>query len=530
MSRSKHRCARMLSASLLVCALAACGGSPGGSSGGVPPADNPNGDGTAPQATLDVTGGALGKSQAIVVRFSESMDVASLRLGGDLGAEAAFAWSTGSAENDTLTVTPRSGTWSTGGGRQLVIDASDKSGTPMTPLQASYVVVLQFANFQPAIAAIGQADFTGDQINQGAMDPSATSLNAPAASVVSPDGALFVADFGNNRVLRFSTIPSSSGTAAAVVLGQPDFGSQTGGVGRGKLYGPMNPGIGNGKMVVADSFSNRVVIYNSIPDQGSLPDIVLGQPDFDTAAANCTASGMEVPESATITDDGKVIVTDTANNRVLIWNEAPTRNGQPPDLVLGQLDAVHCSPNDNDGDGASEQDPTARTLNRPAGVWSDGKRLVVVDRANSRVLIWSTFPTSSFAPADLVLGQGSFTIGAYNDDDQDGNTDFVPTARTMNMPSRGVASNGVQLAIADTDNNRVLVWNSFPTSSFQPADVVLGQDAFNRATLDDDNQDGNPDGTPSARGMDGPAGVTFHRDSLIVTDLNNNRLLVFKAP
>ena len=159
------------------------------------------------------------------------------------------------------------------------------------------------------------------------------------------------------------------------------------------------------------------------------------------------------------------------------------------------------------------QAPSDKTLHLPAGVWSDGKRLVVVDRNNSRVLIWREVPTSDFQPANVVLGQSDFTHVVFND----GNS--LPTDRTLNLPYNGVSSNGVQLAIADTDNNRVLIWNSFPDTNFKAADVVLGQSDFAHANEE----------TASERTLNHPTGVLFYRDKLLVVDGGNSRVLIFNS-
>ncbi len=145
------------------------------------------------------------------------------------------------------------------------------------------------------------------------------------------------------------------------------------------------------------------------------------------------------------------------------------------------------------------------------------------------MLIWNSFPTTNFQPADLVLGQSDFTHNQYNDDNQDGVADATPTARTLFDPYVGVWSNGRQLFVTDSSNNRVLVWNSFPTTNFQPADEVLGQSDFVHDQYNDDNQDGTPDATASARTLNYPVGVFVRRDKLLITDNGNHRVLVFKS-
>ena len=57
----------------------------------------------------------------------------------------------------------------------------------------------------------------------------------------------------------------------------------------------------------------------------------------------------------------------------------------------------------------------------------------------------------------LVLGQGSFTRSAQNDDAQTGNDGAAPTARTLAQPA-GVAFIGSDLVVSDTYNHRALVF------------------------------------------------------------------------
>jgi hypothetical protein len=75
----------------------------------------------------------------------------------------------------------------------------------------------------------------------------------------------------------------------------------------------------------------------------------------------------------------------------------------------------------------------------------------------------------------------------------------------------------------------VLVWNSFPTESFQPADVVLGQSNFGGATANDDDQDGVEDGAPTDRTIFGPSDLLITGNQLLLADSGNNRILVFEG-
>ena len=64
------------------------------------------------------------------------------------------------------------------------------------------------------------------------------------------------------------------------------------------------------------------------------------------------------------TDGRHLIIADTRNNRVLIWNEIPIKNNELPDVVLGQPDFdSNIGRLGNNG------------MNWPMGVATDGKRL-----------------------------------------------------------------------------------------------------------------------------------------------------------
>lgn len=380
--------------------------------------------------------------------------------------------------------------------------------------------------FQAAAVVIGQADFTGTSPNQGGS-ADANTIYIPYGNPGMANGVLYLPDYVNNRLLGFNTVPTVNNTPADFVLGQPDFTTTSAVLSATGFSGTGTTVFNGNKMFVADYKFHRILIWNTIPTSGGVPaDIVLGQDDFTTgsSAGSCTATGLRSPETVSVAQ-GKIVVTDSFHNRVLIWNSVPTSNNTAPDIVLGQQDFTHCAANDNDNNGVSDV-ASAATFDAPAGVWTDGTKLVVLDRNNNRVLIWNSFPTSNFTSADVVLGQADFANTISNDDDQDGVSDAAPTARTLNYPYQGVYSNGRQLYVADHYNARVLIWNDFPTSNFTPADVVLGQANFTLNAANDSDGDGVRD-TASAQTLNGPAGIYFSGDQLIVGDSENNRYLIY---
>ncbi len=100
-------------------------------------------------------------------------------------------------------------------------------------------------------------------------------------------------------------------------------------------------------------------------------------------------------------------------------------------------------------------------LNHPRSLASDGQRLVVSDGHNNRVLVWTALPAAN-TPPDLVLGQTDFTTNAPG-----------TGPHQMSWPGQVAIGTDSRLVVADTYNDRVLAWLAFPTSSGQPADLVL---------------------------------------------------------
>ncbi len=171
----------------------------------------------------------------------------------------------------------------------------------------------------------------------------------------------------------------------------------------------------------------------------------------------------------------KLFVSDTGRNRVFIWHQMPETPFQEPDVILGQ--------GDSDGAGRNAGGlVNAHTLQYPSGIWSDGRRLIVADAWNHRVLIWHQLPARHGQAADVVIGQRDFDSNQPNAHKVGAN----PGERTLFWPY-GVFSDGRRLWIADTGNRRILFYENLPTENFAPAEAVIGKPDF--MTRDYENQD-----------------------------------------
>ena len=93
------------------------------------------------------------------------------------------------------------------------------------------------------------------------------------------------------------------------------------------------------------------------------------------------------------------------------------------------------------------------------------------------------------------------------------------TQAGMRLPT-AIASDGTILAVADTENNRVLIWNSIPTVNGAPADIVLGQSVFTSIQQPI---------VVTASSFRGPQGVWIQDGRLYVADTQNHRVLIWRS-
>jgi hypothetical protein len=395
--------------------------------------------------------------------------------------------------------------------------AGDASEIP-SPISAK----IKLTNFQAASIVIGQVNFSGGMVNQGMSNPAADTVSGGFGPVaVGPTGALYLSDYSNQRVLGFLAVPSSNDALADFVLGQPNFTSVGKGAAANQFGGPQSPVVFQKMLLVSDFYDSRILIWKKAPRSDQVAaNVVIGQANFGTENSACTASGLSAPETISVAQ-GKLVVADSSNSRVLIFNTIPKTNGHKANIVLGQGNLTTCVALNN-GKGV-EGSPTAANFSYPAGVWTDGTRLVVTDEDENRVLIWKKFPTKNFQKADIVLGQPNFTSSVINNNGS--NVSGPPSARNMNMPYDGVFSNGTQLFVDDQKNERILVWNKFPTKNFAPANIVLGQPNFTCGVPNNDGT-GCHQGLPSANNLQDPTGVFQIKNKLIVTD-GNARYLIY---
>ncbi len=192
-----------------------------------------------------------------------------------------------------------------------------------------------------ASVVLGQDNFTST--TGGAA---ANKVSHPCGLSIDSSDNLWVADMSNSRVLRFANASSKlSGASADGVLGQGDFTSSASNRGGSPtaytLSSPYGLGASGSTLWVADSGNNRVLRFNNAPGKanGAAADGVLGQTVFTASSANMggsiSASGFSFPGGVAADLDGRVYVNDSFNHRLLIFADAALKaNGGAADYYL----------------------------------------------------------------------------------------------------------------------------------------------------------------------------------------------------
>lgn len=194
-----------------------------------------------------------------------------------------------------------------------------------------------------------------------------------------------MADAGNHRILRYGTMTAlTNGAAAEAVFGQVDFTGEDanqGGLATSKTLASPRGMIMDaaGRLWVADSGNNRVLMFTAASSQASNPAavLVLGQINFTSSDSGTTATSMNDPEGIFLDATGILWVVERSNSRVLRFDNVLAKlDGAAADGVLGQANFV------SDGTGTS-----ATELAFPYGVAMDAAgTLWIGDRSNSRVV------------------------------------------------------------------------------------------------------------------------------------------------
>ena len=234
-------------------------------------------------------------------------------------------------------------------------------------------------------------------------------------------------DAANTTAVRFA-----SGQKAAHVMSEGGFNDAgyLNTTGDGLLFNHQKGIASDGSnLVVADGGNNRVLIWNTAPTGNTKPDVVLGQPDLiqtNTNNASDSLAQLSWPVDVAI-GGGKLFVSDTENDRILVWNSMPTANNQPADYAITNPDLLW-----------------------PWGIWTDGTKLMATSTLNGKVLVWNSIPTVGNEAPDLILTSNG-EMGTPRVITTDGSSYLMVSDHN---PKRSGMPN----------ENGVFYWTTFPTA------------------------------------------------------------------
>lgn len=331
---------------------------------------------------------------------------------------------------------------------------------------------------------------------------------SPIVMATDGSGDLYIPDLYNSRVLEYDD-PFNNGTTATTIYGQTATNGWRCNQGGSSptastlCFDPVDhTGAGatvdsSGNLWIADSGNGRVLRFAPGSTQA---DLVLGQPNFTTGGENCGTTTpnnqMCRPVDVKVSSSGVVYVSDsydTQPSRVLYF-KPPLSNGMSASVVIptgtsyGNYLAIDPSGEGalwvTNGTGAALYGSNGNLTSYPSiqfsgggfgggGVGTDAAGNLyfapdIQEPPGSAVARFST-PTGPSGGASLSLGNANGTLMT--------NTWNQESDQTV-QDNDGMVVIGNQLFVADSSNNRILVFNDYKTAaSYAHADYIMGCNA-----------------------------------------------------
>ncbi|MEY4723318.1 MAG: hypothetical protein RLZZ324_831 [Candidatus Parcubacteria bacterium] len=454
----------------------------------------------------------------------------------------------------------------------------DATNDRLFVLDAHRVLVFDtsaLADGMNASNVIGQADFTSS-----AAAVTAAGMDSPVALTYDDvHHHLFVADSAANRVTVYDTTAISDGMAAMNVLGQANFTSSGSATTASSFNGPLSLAFDatHGLLFVGEGSNTRVLVFdvNALTD-GEPAINVLGEGDFTSSGYSTSASQFGSPTGLTYdTTLDRLFLSDAASNRVMVFHlGCGISDGMPASKVLGQTNFTNSggatsqtrlrAPSGLAFDAASDMLYVADTSNNrvmqfiggggggecssagvtrlfpthvvgqydlsdvetytkalvnngksskePSGIALDdvSHELYVSDYSNHRILVYNLDSSNVLTDhtPDYVIGQPDF----------DTTTSNLTRSGLGQVAGLAVDTADCWLYAADSDHNRVMVYDTCSLATGMNASAVIGQADYTSSVA-----------ALTQSGLNGPFGLAFDQPNqrLYVSDTTNDRVLTY---
>ncbi|MCO1335740.1 hypothetical protein MO867_15495 [Microbulbifer sp. OS29] len=532
--------AQFLKATLYMAIATSIYGCGGGSSGGESP-EEPT-DVTPPTISLTPTSGStIGLDDAVLLEFSEPMQLDDVSLSGSMSQLGELT----QVDEDSFRFEADE-SWTEGLELSLVVNAKDEFGNEMTEVSVSYQINEQAAtvvsllpegirlekneaitvHFSESMnieslqlsgilledefeASWSETTVENDTLN---ITPKVQWVSGQERTVSIDIEAL--SGLTISQAVHSFTIPLyfENFDAAQIVIGQEDFSSTDTGLSANSIaehpFGSV-AASDEGSLFLPDYGNNRVVVFNSIPASNGAPaDRVIGKDSLDSPDLSDPEKALSGPLSVSF-DHGKLAINQsigTLGQSVFIYDDIPANGSAIPSVTLSMDSCQNV--------GAIYSAVTIANGN-----------IFAASHSMARVVVWDDVPTTADMPPSLLIGQSTFENCLANDINQDGSLSQA-AANTLAGPT-DIWSDGEKLAIIDTGNNRILLWNELPTGNFDTADIVLGQESFSDSYPNADSAT-DLDWPVNSQTLNAPdAGIWSNGIQLFITDAGNNRVLIW---
>ncbi|PIU03745.1 hypothetical protein COT44_01560 [Candidatus Shapirobacteria bacterium CG08_land_8_20_14_0_20_39_18] len=332
------------------------------------------------------------------------------------------------------------------------------------------------------------------------------NITKVATGVTIVDGKIFAAM--DNQIYAWNKSFTNDNERPDFILGEHSRGNRTS---RQALQSPYGLSSDNQHLFVADSNNNRILIYNKIPANSSdLPDVVLGQKDFSTNRF-VARNSRNNPRPAT---DGKsLIVGDDYNSLVQIYKNLPDENLADVDIFT--IEAGKNNICAYDGQLYCTAEDTIKRWNSLPDKENQGSDFILrqpgLKNASISVDEQYIYVFNSSAAKVLIWHKDSFNKG-NNQPDWILSTEASESLLGPRQGSSQISSDGVHLAVADSNYSRVLIWELPIRQNNQGPTLVLGGRNLN---------------SPPKLKLSLPQGVVVWQNHLFVSDTGSNRILIW---
>jgi hypothetical protein len=211
------------------------------------------------------------------------------------------------------------------------------------------------------------------------------TLKDPRGVVELFDGSFLIADTGNNRIRKVSTLGNITTVAGTGAAG---FSGDDGAAALARLNAPEDvAALPDGGFLIADTGNDRIRRVDAINEITTVAGD--GGGEFSGDGGPATRAALNGPEGVAARDDGSVVVADSGNQRVREIGA---------DGVIRTLAGTGTAAFSGDGGPAA-----AARLWHPRAVALDGSRIWIADTFNHRIRVVTATPASP--PVDTPPSQ-----------------------------------------------------------------------------------------------------------------------------